>query len=108
MKEIQLEQLVNVTGGKLLARGSRCITAGVCTDSRSVNEDCVFFALSGDKFDGNSFASMASQKAASVVVSRVMDGYDVGARHAESAAGFSGLVAPANGRAGGRHHGIQW
>ena len=76
MKEIQLEQLVNVTGGKLLARGSRCITAGVCTDSRSVNEDCVFFALSGDKFDGNSFAPMASQKAASVVVSRVMDGYD--------------------------------
>lgn len=75
MTELDLQNLLVSTGGTLRARGSRPITTGVCTDSRRVREGCVFFALSGDKFDGNSFATEASQKAAAVVISRVTGEY---------------------------------
>lgn len=31
----------------------------ICTDTRSITEDCLFFALKGDKFDANEFAEKA-------------------------------------------------
>lgn len=40
----------------------------VCTDSRKVEEGCLFFALKGDRFDGNLFAATALKKGAAVVV----------------------------------------
>lgn len=44
---------------------------GVSTDSRSIEEGAMFFALRGDNFDGNRFARAALDKGAScVVVSR--------------------------------------
>ncbi len=75
MTELELQNLVESTNGELRMRGSRRITAGVSTDSRCVKEGCVFFALMGDKFDGNSFAPEVSQKAAAVVVSRTTGEY---------------------------------
>lgn len=45
---------------------------GVSTDSRTVSEGCMFFALHGDKFDGNDFAVKALQDGAKyAVVDRV-------------------------------------
>lgn len=45
---------------------------GVSTDSRTIKEDCMFFALKGDKFDGNDFAVKALQDGAKyAVVDRV-------------------------------------
>ena len=38
----------------------------VCTDTRSLSEGCIFFALKGLSFDGNKFASLALEKGASV------------------------------------------
>jgi UDP-N-acetylmuramoyl-tripeptide--D-alanyl-D-alanine ligase len=40
----------------------------VCTDSRAVTPGCIFFALRGEKFDGNSFAHQALSAGASLVV----------------------------------------
>ena len=31
----------------------------ICIDSRKINEGCLFFALKGETFDGNQFASVA-------------------------------------------------
>lgn len=76
MTELELQDLVESTGGTLRAQGPRSITAGVCTDSRCVCEGCVFFALNGDKFDGNNFAPEVSRKAAAVVVSKEVGKYD--------------------------------
>ncbi len=75
MTEIELQDLVLGAGGTLRSVGTRPITAGVCTDSRSVRPGAVFFALCGDKFDGNSYASAASQQAAAVVVKRLSGAY---------------------------------
>ncbi len=40
----------------------------ICTDTRKVTKDCIFFALKGDNFDGNQFASEAINTGASYAV----------------------------------------
>ncbi|MCX6274375.1 MAG: UDP-N-acetylmuramoyl-tripeptide--D-alanyl-D-alanine ligase [Bacteroidetes bacterium] len=40
----------------------------VCTDTRSISKGCIFYALKGEKFNGNSFAEDALGKGASFVV----------------------------------------
>lgn len=74
MTTLDLQYLVEATGGRLVAEGLRTLCAGVTTDSRAVRAGCVFFALTGEKFDGNTFATAASQEAAAVVVSREVSG----------------------------------
>jgi UDP-N-acetylmuramoyl-tripeptide--D-alanyl-D-alanine ligase len=41
---------------------------GVCTDTRKITKNCLFFALKGDNFNGNAFAEEALSKGASKVV----------------------------------------
>ena len=40
----------------------------VCTDTRTMEENCLFFCLSGENFNGNTFAKEALEKGASFVV----------------------------------------
>ncbi len=40
----------------------------VSTDTRKITKDCIFFALKGENFNGNSFALMALEQGASMVV----------------------------------------
>ena len=39
-----------------------------CTDTRKITENCIFFALKGDNFDGNKYASQALEKGAAYAV----------------------------------------
>lgn len=43
-------------------------TSGVCTDTRKIEADCMFFALRGDTFNGNDFAFRALEQGAKYVV----------------------------------------
>ncbi len=43
-------------------------SGGITTDSRHVEKESVFFALKGDNFDGNTYASEALEKGASLAV----------------------------------------
>ncbi|MEP2023878.1 MAG: UDP-N-acetylmuramoyl-tripeptide--D-alanyl-D-alanine ligase [Reichenbachiella sp.] len=43
-------------------------SAGVCTDTRSLQENQIFFALKGDNFNGNVYAAQAIQEGALVAV----------------------------------------
>jgi UDP-N-acetylmuramoyl-tripeptide--D-alanyl-D-alanine ligase len=40
----------------------------ICTDTRSIQKDCIFFALKGDNFDANAFASAALAAGAAYAV----------------------------------------
>jgi UDP-N-acetylmuramoyl-tripeptide--D-alanyl-D-alanine ligase len=40
----------------------------VCTDTRKISENCIFFALKGDNFDANTFTNEALAKGAKYVV----------------------------------------
>lgn len=43
-------------------------SSGVCTDTREIKKDCLFFALKGDNFNGNLFVQEALDKGASYAV----------------------------------------
>ena len=43
-------------------------SSGVCTDSRKIEKDNIFFALKGDSFNGNLFAEQAIQEGCSYAV----------------------------------------
>lgn len=45
-----------------------CKSSGVCTDSRNVLKNSIFFALKGDNFDGNKFAKCAIDNGALLAV----------------------------------------
>ncbi|EGV44602.1 UDP-N-acetylmuramoyl-tripeptide--D-alanyl-D-alanine ligase [Bizionia argentinensis JUB59] len=40
----------------------------VCTDTRKITKDCLFFALKGDNFDGNTFTQQALEKGAKYII----------------------------------------
>jgi UDP-N-acetylmuramoyl-tripeptide--D-alanyl-D-alanine ligase len=43
-------------------------SSGICTDTRSINNNCLFFALKGANFNGNTFANNAIDKGAYKVI----------------------------------------
>lgn len=43
-------------------------SSGVCTDTRKISADCIFFALKGDNFNGNEFAKQALEAGAKWVI----------------------------------------
>lgn len=43
-------------------------SSGVCTDTRKITQNCMFFALKGDNFNGNKFAQEAIEKGARYAV----------------------------------------
>lgn len=43
-------------------------SSGVCTDTRKIKENCIFFSLKGDNFNGNHYAEEALEKGAMVAV----------------------------------------
>lgn len=43
-------------------------SAGVCTDSRNITPNCLFFCLKGENFNGHSFAEEALKKGANFVI----------------------------------------
>ncbi|MUP46601.1 UDP-N-acetylmuramoyl-tripeptide--D-alanyl-D-alanine ligase [Gramella sp. BOM4] len=44
------------------------LSSGVCTDSRKIKKDCIFFALKGENFNGNAFAAEALKTGARYAV----------------------------------------
>lgn len=72
MTHISIQHILEATGGTLLASGARDICTKICTDSRQITENCLYLALSGERFDGNQYAAAASKAgAAAVIVSRI-------------------------------------
>ena len=76
MQSIAISDLIAATAGQVVATGTRTITAGLTTDSRAVVPGSIFLALSGERFDGNTFAATASTTAAAVIVSKLIGDFD--------------------------------
>ena len=68
MDPAPLQFIARACAGKLRSGSSATVIHGVCTDSRRVQAGDVFFALSGERFDGHSFLPEVVNKAAAVVV----------------------------------------
>ncbi len=61
----------------------------VSTDTRNLPADCVFFALHGERFDGNKFAKQALESGASLAV---IDNPEVFAAHSQSPIAHSRIL----------------
>jgi len=72
MENINYQDLIDATNGKLISGNLSREIRSVSTDSRTANKDEVFFALIGKKFDGHMFIKQVIKKEVSgVVVSRI-------------------------------------
>jgi UDP-N-acetylmuramoyl-tripeptide--D-alanyl-D-alanine ligase len=69
MKTISAQQLSEILGVSLAAgRGDVMVSGGVSTDTRKLPQGSAFFALRGENFNGDLFASKALESGASVAV----------------------------------------
>ncbi len=91
-----LQYIAKACAGEQLTGCADTLVRRVCTDSRAVRAGDIFFALSGDKFDGHDFLKEVMGKdAAAVVVNRqrlpvppLACGDDRRGRHAAGAGAF--------------------
>ena len=69
MKSYSLQQLATAMSGTLpQGGGERVISAGVSTDTRSIAEGVLFFALKGENFDAHNFLPGAVEAGAGAMV----------------------------------------
>jgi len=69
MKSYSLQQLASAMNGTLpQGGGDLVISSGVSTDTRSIPDGALFFALKGDNFDAHDFLSQAAQSGAGALV----------------------------------------
>ena len=68
MIDVNLSQLAQIVGGKLIGDADRVITGSVETDSRLVGAGSLFFAKPGEHTDGHNFISDALERGAVAVV----------------------------------------
>ncbi|MGR3293711.1 MAG: UDP-N-acetylmuramoyl-tripeptide--D-alanyl-D-alanine ligase [Candidatus Scalindua sp.] len=70
MNNIEISNVLKAINGELLLGGSESRISGVSTDSRSIKEGELFFALEGENYDGHKFVDQAiSNGAAGAVIS---------------------------------------
>lgn len=76
MEKLLLRELTLAVGGRLLGEmPEETEILSVVTDSRKITAGCVFFALSGERFDGHAYVDASlEQGAAGCVVSRAPEG----------------------------------
>ena len=69
-----LEDLLEATGGELLAKGKDQRFLGISTDSRTLRPGELFLALVGENFDGHQFVEQAASSGAAGVVVALKEG----------------------------------
>ncbi|MBC8128618.1 MAG: UDP-N-acetylmuramoyl-tripeptide--D-alanyl-D-alanine ligase, partial [Gloeobacteraceae cyanobacterium ES-bin-144] len=75
MKPISVQQLADILGAPIAAgRGDVMVSSGVSTDTRTLPQGAAFFALSGENFNGDTFAPKALAVGAAVAIVRAWSG----------------------------------
>lgn len=65
---LKAEELVKVTGGRLISGSKDLVVRGFSIDSRRIKKGEVFIAIKGSKFDGYNFIGAAVEKGAACVI----------------------------------------
>lgn len=78
MNELSAQQLAEILGASVAAgEGRVTASGGVSTDSRRIHAGDLFFALRGERFDGDRFADQALASGAGIAVVHDWQGGDV-------------------------------
>ena len=67
---MKLKEVLDSTGAVLLRGDSERLVYGVSTDTRTMGDRALFLALDGPNFDGNRFATRASERGAAALMLR--------------------------------------
>ena len=54
--EFSFEELVSALEGTIVVNNDNKNFKGTCIDNRKVTEDCIFFAIKGERFNANNVA----------------------------------------------------
>ncbi|WP_461204321.1 UDP-N-acetylmuramoyl-tripeptide--D-alanyl-D-alanine ligase [Clostridium sp. DL1XJH146] len=68
MEKLTFDEILKAVSGKSLINSGNEYFNRVETDTRKNLEDCIFFALTGENFNGNKFVEEASNKGASLCI----------------------------------------
>lgn len=68
MFKTTVQELLVMTGGRLLRGNAESQVIGLSTDSRSIERGQVFVALRGERFDGHAFVQEVAQKGAAALI----------------------------------------
>lgn len=72
--EFEIEEIIDATKGKLVRGDTSAVIKRISTDSRTLQENDLFVALSGEKFDGHDFLDQVAEKGGiGAIVSRPVD-----------------------------------
>ena len=66
--EFSFEELVSALEGTIVVNNDNKNFKGTCIDNRKVTEDCIFFAIKGERFNANNVAIDVNEKGASIAV----------------------------------------
>src|SRR5947208_9549089 len=70
MEQFGLDFLLRAIEGELLSGAGTQPLQRVCTDSRHAQPGDVFFALSGERFDGHQFVEEVARKSVAAIVAQ--------------------------------------
>lgn len=94
MQPIKAQEVIDVCGGELLSGDPSTRITGVSTDTRTLAQGDLFFALTGESSDGHKFLADAIAKGASgVVVSRKVETRQLAIRVDDTLLALGGLAA---------------
>jgi len=83
MQALSAQQLAEILGADVIVGDPQAVVSGgVSTDTRKLAEGCAFFALRGERFDGDLFAAEALATTASVAVVHAWKGGELAAGRA--------------------------
>lgn len=68
MREIKVEDIINVTKGKLILGNNKYECINFSKDTRTIEKDDIYIGIKGESFDGNLFWKQALDKGAKGVI----------------------------------------
>lgn len=68
MEYMNFNEIVKAVEGGIYYKSQNHVFSCVCTDTRKIEKNSIFFALHGEKFNGNDFIVDASNKGASICI----------------------------------------
>ena len=80
MKKLSIGEIARLCGGKYIGNKADRLCGEIVTDSRRLSEDCVFFALKGERFDGHDYVEKALSGGAAVAVVSDIDRFAGGGK----------------------------
>ena len=68
MLNLTLKEIIEAINGEIVKSGKEINYVSISTDTRTIENNCIFIALKGENFNGNTYAAQASFKGAAVCI----------------------------------------